>query len=331
MNIRQLALFVVISLPSQAFAAGSVSHIYFSREAVHHVTHSELVTLLHSKDAALVVGSAYPDTGYLPGTTYGEDSHWDPFIFAFADDLKERYVDPVAERPDLVAFLMGCASHRVSDEIFHWRLVDEIAANDFDGNWEAAHHYADLDLDMMLISDKKLWFSAPKSWRVPVSDLLRVYDRMGLQVRRKEIIVGNVAMSLAGLGERFAAPFRAKKARKKAPWAAANYLDSQECGYAQIVTATALYWDNLFAYLKDSSPQARRPAIPRYSRHNAPGVSTYAQTPIFARIKRLSRVQDSTQQPPIVDHEDGSIEVLEPEVTDQVALQALFETEMNQD
>ena len=49
----------------------------------------------------------YPDSGYVNGNTYGEDSHWDPFIYAFSDYLKQTYPSPKYKTPNSLPFYLA--------------------------------------------------------------------------------------------------------------------------------------------------------------------------------------------------------------------------------
>jgi hypothetical protein len=222
-----LALCLLITLAcTHVFAGGGTTHMLLAKEAIALLPNQELRQLLLKHMDAYLVGAYYPDSGYVEGTGYGEDSHWDPFIHTFADYIKTAYPDFRKQNPDLVAFLFGCAAHRVSDEVTHWTFYREIADHDFAGDRQKAHDNADLGIDLFLIHDKAHSLSQPSHWWVPVDDLLAVYHLMGKdQYTAREINWGNAVISTVGNGERIIAPASYPIYQGRMPWAAAHYYD----------------------------------------------------------------------------------------------------------
>lgn len=327
--VRILAFFCGVFLAVSAQAAGGISHIYFARQAAERVQDTALRDLLKKYDNAYAVGSNYPDTGYIKGTQYGEDSHWDPFIFTFADYLRDTYAHPEQENPKLVAFLLGCATHRVSDELFHWRLINQIARYDFNGDWNAAHSYADTGLDLILTVDKSQWFTHPGKWYVPVRDLVNVYQRMGHpEYTRKQIILGNSIYYFAGVGERFIAPFRYNTCKAQAPWAVANYYDHPEGGYVMTEQAVAAYIDSLWHYI--THKDAPMPVIPIYSAHNVPHV-VHHDVVHGADVAMRASALGFADVPIIVEDRDGSIELQTPIFFNRAAYGALLDAYLDQE
>ncbi|MBV9575208.1 MAG: zinc dependent phospholipase C family protein, partial [Gammaproteobacteria bacterium] len=150
----------LFSLPV-AFAGGGITHMFIAQQTIAQLPDAKLRNLLLNNMDAYLVGAYYPDSGYIQGTGYGEDSHWDPFIFAFTDYIKEKYPNAIEQNPRLVAFLFGCAAHRESDEIIHWTFYNVSKDKDFNGDWSKAHAYSDIGIDFLLDIDKYQWITQP--------------------------------------------------------------------------------------------------------------------------------------------------------------------------
>ena len=245
-----LLLFFSSTIMHFAYAGGGLTHMFIAQEAIALLPDAKLRTLLQNNMDAYLVGAYYPDSGYVDGNLYGEDSHWDPFIYAFADYIKETYPDPAAQNPKLVAFLFGCAAHRVSDEVIHWTFYNVVAEKDFNGDKGTAHSYADEGIDLLLNVDKYQWFTGPGSWWIPVSDLVAVYHRMGKdQYTADQINWGVSVISMAGFGERLISAPAYEYYRWKMPWTADHYYDWPEGGIQmdeqQVATYQADLWNRL--------------------------------------------------------------------------------------
>ncbi|EKD69967.1 MAG: hypothetical protein ACD_46C00687G0010 [uncultured bacterium] len=197
-----LITLLVSQFVSTAFAAGGITHMFIAKEAVKQLP-PQLRDVIYQNMDAYLVGAYYPDSGYIANTGYGEDSHWDPFVYAFSDYLREKYPYPAQQNPPLVAFLFGVATHRISDEVTHWTFYPEIAKYDFKGDKTKAEDVADMGIDILVNVEKNQWATKPSVWWVPVKDLLAIYHRMGKdQYTAAEIIRGNEVISIAGAGEK---------------------------------------------------------------------------------------------------------------------------------
>lgn len=227
-------------LPTAGQAAGGITHMYLAIRAIPLLPDKRLQDLLQGHMDAYLTGSNYPDTGYITGTHYGEDSHWEPFLNAFTDFIREQYTNPADQNPDLVAFLLGCATHSVSDRIFHAEFVTREANEDFHGNWSAAHEATDAGMDYIINMEKRQWLVRPGTWWVPVEALEKVYQKMGKPWSAGEIRWGNSVYSAAGIGERFADPVVYNIYRYSViPWAAKNYEQASEGGMERLALEIA--------------------------------------------------------------------------------------------
>ena len=126
-----ISFLIMLCFSLTAYAGGGITHMYIAKESIKLVSDTKLRHLLLDNLDAYLVGANYPDSGFVAGTHYGEDSHWDPFIFTFTDYIKETYRHPEIENPKLVAFLFGCATHSVSDIILHWTFCHALQKQGF--------------------------------------------------------------------------------------------------------------------------------------------------------------------------------------------------------
>lgn len=299
-------MLVWLSLTSTIFAAGGITHMFMAHEAIDQIPDKTLRNILKDNLDAYLVGAYYPDSGYQKGAHYGEESHSDPFIYAFADYLKEKYKNPALENPKLVAFLFGCASHRVDDAIFHNVLYKIMADKDFNGDRDKAHTYGDDGIDLLIMVDKAQWFSAPKTWWIPINDLVAVYKRMGHpDYTADQIIKGNSIIFFAGYGERIIALPSYPYLRWKMPWGARNYYDYPNAGITYNVNQVALYQANLWKRLmgKTFNPDtAAAKKMPQDTKVQASTSSAISETILNQHWAEV----------PQKENPDGSVELQSP-------------------
>ena len=153
-----VCFFITLLCSPLTFAGGGIAHMLIAKEAIAKLPDPALRILLLTNLDAYLVGAYYPDSGFVAGNQYGEDSHWDTFIETFANYIKEKYKNPANENPKLVAFLFGCASHRVSDEVTHWVFYPLIKKHDFAKETittrKVGGSYGDLGIDLLSTVDK---------------------------------------------------------------------------------------------------------------------------------------------------------------------------------
>ncbi|MFZ2314504.1 MAG: zinc dependent phospholipase C family protein [Gammaproteobacteria bacterium] len=285
---------------ANVYAGGGMTHMLLAQETIKQLSSAELRHLLQDNMDAYLVGAYYPDSGYIAENSYGEDSHWDPFIHAFADYIKETYPDPAIQQPKLLAFLFGCAAHRVSDEILHHVFFNVMKDKDFHGDYDKAHQYGDVGIDLLINIEKNQWLTHPHTWWVPINDLLAVYQRMGLtQYTKQEITWGNTVIYLAGYGERLISPIVYPYLKWKMPWTAKHYEDWAESGLIANEQKVADYQMRLWLYLKG---QGEKPT--GITRHYTESTANTAG--IQFALKALKR---HTLKVVTVANGDGSIEL----------------------
>src|SRR3712207_4723332 len=102
--------------PASAQAAGMTTHAFMAEEASK-LVNPELGRLLALHRDYLLSGAAYPDSGYAPMTTFGEETHWERFVNRYVQRIRavapERgcgdLANPLGPCAPLVAHLMGAA------------------------------------------------------------------------------------------------------------------------------------------------------------------------------------------------------------------------------
>ena len=304
---------LLLAFFSPVYAGGGITHMLVAQEAINRLPDPQLRQLLLNNLDAYLVGADYPDSGYIEGNHYGEDSHWDPFIYTFADYIKEKYPDPAIQNPKLVAFLFGCAAHRVSDEIMHWTFYPIVAEKDFNGDVNKAHSYADTGIDLLLNVDKNQWFTEPKVWWVPVSDLVGVYHRMGKdEYTAKEIIWGNSVLALANYSERLIAAPAYPYLKWKMPWTTANYADWPVGGLTMDEQKIAEYQTTLWRYLH--KPSLRFMADVKITPEKTTPVTAFASQALASGAANVTTKTNA----------DGSVELQTPVIRQTEAFQALL-------
>lgn len=320
--MKKLISLCIISLllNNAALAGGGMTHMFVAAESITKLTDKNLRDLLLNNMDAYLVGAYYPDSGFAKGTHYGEDSHWNPFLYTFADYLNEKYSDPIVENPKLVAFLFGCASHSVSDIVLHKVFYYDSAAHDFNNDWKAAHVYGDIGIDLLIDVDKNQWFTYPREWWIPVSDLVEVYRRMGKpQYTAEEIIHGNKTIAVAGFEERaIAVPAYPVLRWWKMPWTATHYYNYEHGGLVNAENEAAKYQMQLWDRIRSGT---------KSHRHNTLKQPDTTRTMDANAILDLAK--DTLEAGAIIvsvhENADGSVNMDTPVVTNEKKLKELVE------
>lgn len=319
-KIRLILILLCCVFFSPTYAAGGITHMFIAKESAHLIPDPKLRHLLLDNMDPYLVGAYYPDSGNIDGTYHGEDSHWDPFIYTFANYLKEKYRDPAAENPQLVAFLFGCAAHRVSDEVTHWTFYKYMREKDFHGDVKKAHSYGDRGIDLLLITDKAGQLKHPALWWVPVDDLLEVYKRMHKpQYTKAQILWGNSVISVAGLGERIIAPFAYPILQWKMPWTARNYYAWPQGGILEDEQKVIAYQLRLWKYLYNKRARTPDSRLPLYRNIKVADKTNQATT---------EAIQTKVVEVETTSNTDGSV-VLQPILNDPEKFKALLKNKMD--
>lgn len=259
---------IIFCLFTSCYGAGSITHMFIAEETAMTLPDKQLKNLILNNMDAYLVGSNFPDTGYIQGTSYGLDSHLEIFINTFITYLHEQYSFPEQQNPKLVAFLLGCATHQTVDQLFHGVFINKISAEDFKGDWQKAHRASERNLDFLINIDKNQWLVRPHIWWIPLHDLLAVYRKMGKkQYSMQEVLWGNAVYSLNGINERVLSIAGYFYAQRETPWLAKHYYDSpQGLLFAEQLSSNYLLevWHHILNWKQNTQPMpaknmSRRP------------------------------------------------------------------------
>lgn len=185
-----LAAALLLWAPRLAQAHGINGHIWVTDGAIGYMLDCTAAAMLTDEAVrpVLQIGTAFPDTGYVndEGREYGETAHWEPFIQSFIEYMRETYAPPYdsLEERQLVAFLMGAASHGMEDETFDsifMRLAEEK-----DG---VSQDLLDPGTDFMLVAEHHTNLQ-PDPF-LPADDLIAVYKRPDVGVAVTEELMAD--------------------------------------------------------------------------------------------------------------------------------------------
>ena len=301
MRVALLAGFVLLALVPAARGAGETTHAWMAEEAIETLDSGPLRTLLSARRLEVMSGAGYPDTGYWVdgqypqrGDHFGEESHWERFINAYVDHIREKrcdnLADPLGPCADLIAHMMGTAAHGMGDEVWDWlfepRVTDhgEDAANNFfshppfdalDGNpLDALSSSIEYAMDEVAIWEHDRWL-LPGTTPPPVADLVEVYERRGLSVTPEHILAGHAASSAAMSAERAVAPEEGPRTQQDMPWSSARFVTAPG-GVEFAAGAIAGYYEALWRKLTEPSHPAPR-VVAIYPADGAAGVPTQWQ------------------------------------------------------
>lgn len=287
-----IALLCLLMLPAVAGASGVTTHAFMADKGREKVAVPELKALLDGQRGALLSGAVYPDGGYAvssyPGGDYGEITHWEDFVNAYAAVLRD---DPAC-RPLLaadgpcapeVAHLMGVAAHGIGDEMWDW-MFEPLAA-DFGespthplfvsglpgaaelgatpvGGFANSIEYA---MDLIAIVEHLRGQEIPAY--LPSTDrLLAAYRAIGRgDVTRDGIVAGHTVIHGAMAAERAAVAVDYLRVKQAMPRTAARMYD-ESGGVVDVGRAATHYYEALWAKLGGRHPAPRVSAV-----HPEPG------------------------------------------------------------
>jgi hypothetical protein len=238
----------------RAEAHGLHGHIHVTGWAIENLPPGELKDFFADPDLfkAALAGAMFPDTGYAinqpAAREYAEYAHWEPFIERFIQHVLSTY-GPTYDTKDeqlLVAFLLGCASHGLQDELFDSTFLFEVEERDTRGQDDA-----DPGTDGFLILDG--YFRLLPSNYLPIDDVLPLFGVLGQPIDRAliEDHVGAVRGAYVNdfIGIRIAAT-NGTRLRPLIPWAGDNYIDPGVSGsLAAEIEPTARHMEALWERL----------------------------------------------------------------------------------
>jgi hypothetical protein len=252
-----VALFAT-SISKEAAAHGIYGHVHVTGWAIESLPDGPLREFFDSDPELLnaaLFGAAFTDSGYfIQGSAseqtraYSEHTHWEPFIRDFIALIVEEDPPPweTHESRLRVAFLMGCASHGLQDEIFDSLFLDQVRIHDEGGQEEA-----DPATDGFLAQDGYVRWQ-PTEY-LPIDTLVRLYETLGVGVDQADVERGVRALTSSYLSPRFGlalAEAFGNQYRERVPWTAEHYLDPEVPGsLASEVYPTARYLEAIWARL----------------------------------------------------------------------------------
>jgi MYXO-CTERM domain-containing protein len=255
---------VALLFPLRAAAHGLHGHVHVTGWAIDSLPEGELRTLLSDPEmrGAALMGAAFPDSGYAatddalePGArAYGEHAHWEPFVEDFITQLRATHGPTYETREEqlLVAFLLGCASHGLQDELFDSTFLFEVEQRD-----GAGQEATDPGTDGFLVQDGYFWM-VPSDY-VPVDELLPLFADLSEDVDAEVIAhgVGNVRVYVNALIGPSIAEANGEMYRPLIPWAADHYLDAGVPGSLRAeILPTARYMEAIWARLHNRFDEA---------------------------------------------------------------------------
>ena len=238
-----------------ALACGQTTHVWVSLEAVQDLPPGELRDLL--TDPALrdpfVNGTMFPDGGYAIDDAYGEQAHWEPFQQAWAASLRERYGGDYSslEARQRVAFLLGMASHGMSDEVFDTLFFELSRQLDPDGH--AGSLSFDTATDVTFAADVG-GILAPEYW-LPADEVVAVFaERIGYSVSQETVATGHQRLHAALAYTEWARQQEERLTTFSSafPWAASHMADPASPGSPpRQAPVIALYWQEILDRLHE--------------------------------------------------------------------------------
>jgi len=220
---------LAVSAPRGVLAHGLHGHVHVTGWAIENLPEGDLRSMFEDPDIfhAALSGAMFPDTGYAldrPGARdYGESAHWEPFIEPFIQLVRNKY-GPTYETKEekmLVAFLLGCASHGLQDELFDSTFLFEVEQRDGPGQ-----EITDPAIDGFLVLEG--YFRLLPQDYFPIDELLPLYEPIN-PVIDHDLIAGLVQIVRDAyvndtLGTRIAAG-NGTRYRGRIPWAAEHWID----------------------------------------------------------------------------------------------------------
>ena len=255
---------VTATTPTPSGAAGVTTHGWMAVSAIPKVTDPQLRALLAAHEDHVRAGGMFPDAGYLPGLTFGEEAHWQRFIDAYTDQILARddcgdITDPNGPCATMVAHLMGVAAHGMGDEVWDWLF--EPYAPDLNEYYTSpsvsAFNETGAESQMDVIAVGVHGVPRPVIPQLPsIPALIAAFDAAGLTG------VTPQQFALQGLGEavwdaetgwvtNHLGPIQAAM-----PWMSANMVTAPG-GVDWASTAIAGYWESIWGRLRDDRPATR--------------------------------------------------------------------------
>lgn len=239
-----------------AGASGIITHSWMALEAVSRVEDPDLRALLSRHRDLIESGAHFPDSGYAPGTTYGEEAHWRRFANTYADQIAADPAcgdltaadGPCAER---IAHLMGAVGHGIGDEVWDW-LFEPAAVDRGERYLPPALQQSfsrdglELQMDMIAIEDYGRRTTPVISPWPSRAKLVQVFAAVGRgDVDGAELDLGYTAISVARNADRSLAATYHDLITANMPWTSSHIVTAPG-GIRFAARAIAAAWDDLW-------------------------------------------------------------------------------------
>lgn len=251
------AALVLAALPADAH--GLWGHIHVTGWAVENMPDDDLREFLLEPEVfnALLFGAAFTDTGYArddaASRAYGEHTHWEPFVEDYVEWIRANDPPPWTslESKRRVAFLLGCASHGMQDELFDSLFLYEVEEHDDGGQDES-----DPGTDGFLALDDHIRFVPTED--IPMATVLELYATLDEEVT-EDVITESVDMvTNFYINDTFGIAVAEQLGEQYAPlipWTREHYLDADIPGSLRAeIYPTRAYQQAIWARLHDGLP-----------------------------------------------------------------------------
>jgi hypothetical protein len=269
-----------------ARANGNFTHVWVATDALGSLEAGALKELLTRDELTEILrnGAMYPDGGYAVGDGYGEISHWEPFHATYLEWIRANYTPPWSdEAARHIAFLMGMATHGMSDQLYDGMYLTRHAYYDENGSGAYALGGVDGATDSCFAATQGAMV-LPEPW-VPAEILAPLYEvSSGHQVDASTITTGHSLVRAAIMVANDAAthPETVAKLMALYPWACGHQDDPTVPGSPPTHgPAVARYWQVLWARLHGGDDFA------------PPPLGTYATGMTFYDVPRDAATPDS--------------------------------------
>lgn len=258
-SLPRLLVTALLLCPLPAAAHGLWGHIHVTGWAVENMPDDELRAFLLEPEVfnALISGATFTDTGYAidepASRAYAEHTHWEPFVEDYVEWMRENDPPPWddLESRKRVAFLMGCASHGLQDELFDSLFLYQVEEHDGGGQ-----DVADPGTDGFLALDGQLRMFPDVE--IPMELVLGLYEVLDEDVT--EDVINDAVELVTGvyINEEFGtvvAQQLGEQYQDLIPWTREHYLDADIPGsHHAEVYPTMAYQQALWRRLHEGLP-----------------------------------------------------------------------------
>lgn len=226
------ALWMIFSVAAApAFANGTQCHSWITSKAIAQTDDMSWAKAPELR-RAWINGNIFPDGGYVVDHPYGETAHWEPFITAYIATLRQQKPALAATQYDMArAFVLGLASHGMSDQVFDATFMKRAKVEDAKGWADGLFNSLDTMTDVMLAAQDGPVANEEKFW--PSKTVLATYAELELEVSATMIdgaqqTMVDVVMVYGATASQSAKSVKAANTRY--PWSSAHLLDPTVAG-----------------------------------------------------------------------------------------------------